>query len=479
MVRKFNIISVVSVALIIIWLWHEISNIPKALEPDGTVAVGMLIDNVRVISMVPGSPEVEEGRSVLILGDRIVKIGASGSIDVSQGVEVFDGQGQTLMPGLIDAHIHLSDEAELAGYLAHGVTGLRNMSGYPFHLQLAQDIKQGVIIGPDFITTGPILNSHGPNENIIQQIVMTDAEARLAVQAQYNAGYRILKVYSNLTREAFDAILDEANRFSMSIVGHSPEGVRTKGVPYKQPFSISWGASLTRGFTTLEHIETIVWHSLQGELDENRMRKAAAKLAASGETVTPTLIAHKRLVLIAETEGAYLDRPGSDTINPLVRFIGQSSAKYWSGVDATVYEKPHAEFFLMATQLLHEAGVSLIAGTDSGSFAIIPGASMARELELLVEAGLTPHEALASATQVSATVLGFEQTGVIAPGYRANLVLLPQDPLTQIKAVEFPSGVMVRGHWIDKSELETMRKASRETSFMRSAWRAVHMKLSL
>ena len=112
-----------------------------------------------------------------------------------------------------------------------------------------------------------------------------------------------MKVYSNLTREAFDAILDEANRLSMSIVGHSPEGVRTKGIPYKKFFSVSWGSSLTRRFTALEHIETIVWHSLQGELDENRMRKAAAKLAASGETVTPSLIAHKRLLLIAETEG--------------------------------------------------------------------------------------------------------------------------------------------------------------------------------
>jgi hypothetical protein len=188
MVRKLKLISVVCVALIIVWLWHEISYISKALEPDGTIAVGMLIDNVRVISMVPGSPEVEEGRSVLILGVRIVKRGASGSIDAPQGVEVFNGQRQTLMSGLIDAHIHLSDETELAGYLAHGLTGLRNMSGYPFHLQLAQNIKQGVILSPDFITTGPILNSHGANENIIQQIVMTDAEARLAVQAQYDAG---------------------------------------------------------------------------------------------------------------------------------------------------------------------------------------------------------------------------------------------------------------------------------------------------
>jgi hypothetical protein len=211
--RKLNIISVVaivSLASVIVWLWYEISNIPQALELNGPSAEGMLIENVRVISMVPGAPEVEEGRAVLIKGDRIVKIGASGGIKTPQGVKVIDGQGQTLIPGLIDAHMHLSDEAELAAYLSHGVTGLRNMSGYPFHLQLAENIRAGVILGPDFITTGPILNSHGPNENAVQQIVMTDVEARLAVQAQHDAGYRILKVYSNLTREAFGAILDEA-----------------------------------------------------------------------------------------------------------------------------------------------------------------------------------------------------------------------------------------------------------------------------
>ncbi len=469
----------VSLASIIVSLWYEIANIPQALEPNGARGAGLLINNVRVISMVPGSPDVEEDRAVLILDDRIVQIGSSGVIKAPQGVKVIDGQGQTLIPGLIDAHIHLSDEAELAGYLAHGVTGLRNMSGYPFHLQLAENIKRGVILGPDLITTGPILNGHGPNESPLQQTVMTDAEARVAVQAQYNAGYRILKVYSNLTLEAFDAVLDEAGRLGMSVTGHSPEGVRMRGIPYKRPFSVPWEYSLTRGFTTLEHIETIVWHSLRDVLDDNRMREVAAKLAASGEVVTPTLIAHKRLVMVAETEGAYLDRLGSDTINPLVSFMTQASAEHWSRVDSTVYERPHAEFFLTATQLLHKAGVTLIAGTDSGGFAIIPGASMARELELLVEAGLSPHEALASATQVSAEVLGFEKTGVIAPGYRANLVLLPDDPLTQIGAVEFPSGVMVRGHWIDKSGLEAMKESSRDTSFVRSAWRALQLKLSL
>ncbi len=459
------------------WLWLIISDPPDALTLNRARPIGVLIDNVRLVSMVPGAPEVEDARAVLVMGDRIVEVGAAGALPAPKGVRVVDGAGRTLIPGLIDAHIHLNDEAELAAYLAHGVTGVRNMSGYPFHLRLSERIATGALLGPDFITTGPILNSRGPNENVLQRMVTSGDEARAAVRAQHDAGYRALKIYSNLTREAFEAIIEEADRLGMSVSGHSPEGVRTRGVPRERPFDIPWEQSLGRGLTTLEHIETIVWHGLRDDLDEDRMRRLAARLSASGEVVTPTLIAHRRLVLIAETKGRYLDGPGSDTINPLTRFFERGSERHWSGVDPSTYERPHADFFLTATRLLHEAGVPLIAGSDSGGFGLVPGASLARELELLVAAGLSPHDALAAATRTSALALGFERTGVVAPGYRANLVLLPGDPLTQIGAVESPSGVMVGGYWIDDDGLEDMRRSARDTSFVRSLWRVLEMKL--
>ncbi|ODT89387.1 amidohydrolase family protein [Phenylobacterium sp. SCN 70-31] len=468
----------VLVAVATAWLWLIIRDLPDALTRDRTRPVGVLIDNVRLVSMVPGAPDVEEARAVLVMGDRIVEVGAAGALSAPEGVPVVDGAGRTLIPGLIDAHIHLGDEAELAAYLAHGVTGVRNMSGYPFHLRLSERIVTGELLAPDFITTGPILNGRGPNETILQRTIASGDEARASVQAQHDAGYRALKIYSNLTREAFEAIIDEANRLGMSVAGHSPEGVRTKGVPRERPFDIPWEQSLGRGLTTLEHIETIVWHGLRDELDEDRMRLLAARLSASGEVVTPTLIAHRRLVLIAETKGEYLSGPGSDTINPLTRFFERGSERRWSGVDASKYERPHADFFLTATRLLHEAGVPLIAGTDSGSFGLVPGASLARELELLVAAGLSPHDALAAATRSSAQALGFERTGVAAPGYRANLVLLKGDPLTRIGAVESPSGVMIGGYWLDDDGLEDMRRSARDTSFVRSLWRALEMKLS-
>jgi hypothetical protein len=475
--KKALIAIIFLILFLFIWVWHTVTDLPQALEPNQDKPSGVLIDNVRLISMVPGAPDAEDGRAVLVIGDRIIQIGAAGEVTAPEGVRTIDANGQTLIPGLIDAHIHLSDEAELAGYIAHGVTGLRNTSGYPFHLPLSKRIREGRILGPDFVTTGPILNSRGPNESPLQQTVTTGAEARAAVRDQYNAGYRRVKLYSNLTREAYDAILDETEELRMRVMGHTPEGKRTAGIPREKPFKIPWEFSLGKGFTTFEHVETLVWHSLRGELDETRMREMADKLAASGEAVSTTLIAHKRLVLIAETKGAYLDRPGTETINPLIRFAQRADARFWSEVDPSAYEGPRAEFHLTATRLLHEAGVPLIASTDAGIFAIIPGRSMARELELLVEAGLSPREALASATRISAQTLGFEQTGMIAPGYRANLVLLSEDPLANISTVEFPAAVMLRGQWMDHTKLEELREGARNTSLIRSLWRALQMKI--
>jgi len=435
---------------------------------------------VRLLSMDPEAPVSQVAQAVLVMGDRITEIGAAGGINAPDGVLFIDGRGHTLMPGLIDAHIHLHDETELAAYLAHGVTGLRNLSGYPFHLRLIDRIANGQLISPDFITTGPILNSPGPNETILQTTVTTAEEARHAVRAQHNAGYRVIKVYSNLTREAFDAVIDEAANLGMTIIGHSPEGVRTKGIPREKPFEIPWEATLGLGFTTLEHVETLVWHSLRDDLGQEKMRSVAAALATSGEAVTPTLYAHKRLVLIAETEGEYLNRPGTDMINPLTTWFSKSAAQFWSQVDPSVYEGPRAEFYLIVTGLLHEAGVPLLTGTDAGLFGVIPGASIARELELLEASGLSRYEALNSATRLNAEILGFEKTGMILPGYRANLVLLPNDPLTDIGAVEFPSGVMIGGYWLDEPALEAMKnsaRGSRISSFFRSLLRVIEMKL--
>jgi hypothetical protein len=457
------------------WLAFESTNFPGALRPPHNEPRTTLIENVRVISMAPGAPEVWQGYAVLVVDGAIAKTGPSGTVPAPMGARVIDGRGRTLLPGLIDAHVHVWDEAELAGYLAHGVTSIRNTSGLPFHRPLAKRIAAGQILGPDLVTTGPILNSPGPNEQPIQTFVVTADQARAAVRAQAAAGYDTIKLYSNLTREAYAAILAEARARRMRIVGHTPEGVRYKGIPRERPFEIAFEDVLDDGFVTIEHTESIVWHGLRDRLDEAAMADLAKRIAASGVVVTPPLTAHANLVRVAESRGAFLKRPGVDTINPLLRWIEADTYAFWSAQNPQAREAPRAAFYLVATRLMHEAGVPLIAGSDAGIFTNIPGSELTRELELLVKAGLTPFEALAAATVKAGPPVGLPDRGRIAPGYRANLILVGGDPLTNVSVVENPDAVMLGGTWLDAAALADLREGARQTSMARSALRVLSL----
>jgi imidazolonepropionase-like amidohydrolase len=144
-------------------------------------------------------------------------------------------------------------------------------------------------------------------------------------------------------------------------------------------------------------------------------------------------------------------------------------------MDPSAYEHSHAAFFSKATGILHKANVPIIAGTDSGSFAIIPGKSLINELELLVKAGLSNFEALNSATDVSAQVLGFDKTGIIKTGYRANLLLLTKNPLTSIKNLDSLTEVIIRGQLVDSDKINDLQLAAGDTSFVRSLWRFLEL----
>lgn len=454
-------------------LWFEWTGYPTALTPPRDEPRATLIENVRVISMAPEAPAVLDRHAVLVVDGAIAAVGPVGAVAAPAGARVIDGRGRTLLPGLIDAHVHIWDEAELAAYLAHGVTSVRNTSGLRFHRPMARRIASGRMLGPDLITTGPILNSPGANAQPIQRMVVTAEEARAAVREQAAAGYDTLKIYSNLTSEAYGAILEEARTRGLRIMGHTPEGERGDGVPHDRPFEIAFEDVLNDGYVTIEHTESIVWHGLRDRLDEAAMAALAQKIAASGVVVTPTLTAHANLVRVAQSDGAFLRRPGVETINPLLRFLERDTYRFWSAQDPQTREGPRAQFYLVATRLMHEAGVPLIAGSDAGIFTNIPGSELTRELELLVEAGLTPHEALTAATTTAGPPVGLPDRGRIAPGYRANLILLAGDPLADVGAVERPDAVMISGVWLDDEKLAELRRAARRASVVRSVYRAL------
>lgn len=455
---------------------------PAALDPPREPWDAYLIRNVNLVSMVEGEPEIAPGRTVLVAGGRIEAVGADLTLEPgrAEALRIWEGGGMYLLPGLIDAHVHLWDEAELAAYLSHGVTSVRNMSGMPWHLALIRRLEAGRLIGPSVMTTGPILNSPGPNQQDNHALVETAEAARAAVRAQHVAGYDTLKVYSNLTREAYEAALAEAHALGMSVSGHTPEGLRGPGVPQDAPFEIAFAEALADGFVTIEHVESIVWHGLRDRLDGEGMDALAAEIAASGVAVTPTLIAHDNLVRVAESGGVYLHRSGTDTLNPVIVGFEQDVYAYWSRQDPAAREGPRRAFYRQATGQLHAAGVPLLAGSDAGIFTNLPGSALIRELELLVASGLGPHEALRAATATPADVLGWTDRGRIAPGMRADLVLVRDNPLEDVSRLERPEAVMVGGVWLTRTDLDALEAASvTQQSRLRTWRRLAELLLSL
>lgn len=371
-----------------------------------------------------------------------------------------DAGGLYLLPGLVDMHVHIWGEAELNAYLAYGVTTVRNLSGMPFHLRMAGQIDAGELEGPNLFTSGPILNSPGPNAQINHQIVLTEEEGRAAVQAQAEAGYVRIKTYSNLHEDAWRGVLAEAQARGMAITGHTPEGERLDGVPYERGFEVSFADILGVDWETIEHTESIYFHALRDRWDALAARNTASAIAASGNPVTPTLIAHRNLVRMAQSQGGLARREGIGWLNPVIQQLEAPVVAFWSGQDPAG-ELERAGHYADFTAMMRDEGVLLVAGSDAGIFANVPGISLVEELELLVEAGLSRQEALDAATVNAARALGQEgRLGCLDAGCLADLVAYACDPLDDISCLRSPVAVMRAGRWYDGEGLARLRDAA-------------------
>lgn len=429
----------------------------------------LLISDIVLIDFAGDEVRRREGQSVLIHEGRIVAVEPSDRLSVPPAAERIEGQGRTLVPGLTDMHVHIWDEAELGAYLASGVTTVRNMSGMPFLLEMRDRIASGELAGPTIVTTGPILNSPGPNAQLNHQIVETAEEGRAAVRGQFEQGYRRIKVYSNLRRAAYEGIKKEAKSLGLTLTGHTPEGARVEGIPEREPFAIAFTELLDDGFATIEHVESIVWHGLRNRHDKAEGRALARRIAEAGVAVDPTLIAFANLARVAETQGAHLAREGTETLNPFVRSMESAQSERWSSEDAT-RARDQLAFYIDFTKMLAEEGVTLVTGSDAGIATNIPGVSLHDEFDLLIDAGLTPAQVLRSATADAAHVMGLEsEFATIDPGLRADLLLIDGDPMTEIELLRRPSLVIANGVILNSERIETLRRSASLTDADRTA----------
>ena len=386
-----------------------------------------------VVSM--RTPEVLRDYTVIVRNGVISAIGPRAQVQVPAAARRIDASGEYLMPGLVDFHVHVGERRDLSRYLAHGVTTIVNMGGNASSMLAWRDsVRARAMVGPD-IYVGAFLN--GPLERGGPLTVQTTADARDAVQQASERRYDFIKVYNSLTEPQFLAAMEEARARRLPVIGHA---VRSIG--------------LARGFAlgqqAVAHAEEYMYDGLR-----------VGDTAGIPAVVEYTRRARAGFIANLSAYDAIQRQWGKPAV--VDSFLRASEASdlsefwrtRWRNADyATRRGSLDRLWFLKELTLaMQRGGVIVLLGTDSPSIpGMFAGASIHEELRLLVDAGLSPYEALSAGTRnaggFAQRVFGSAPFGTIATGQRADLILLRGNPLSDVAHARHPVGVMVRGRWL-------------------------------
>ncbi len=423
-----------------------------------------------------------ENQTVLVRDGLIAAIGSRDEVRVPPGAQVIDGRGRYLMPGLVDMHVHIEYDSDLLLLAANGVTSIRNMwgntgmklnLGLPDQLVLREAIAAGELFGPAIYTTGPVMEGDPPNHPMME-VFRDPEEARLSVASQKAKGYDFIKVYDHLSPETYQAILEAAAANGIKVVGHVPKQVGLESV-------------LPGGQLTIEHLQGYIdADTAEFLIPEEGLDEYAKLTRQSGVWNCPTLSLYPKNNQSQIGLQRLESQPGMAYLPPLPRLLTpfmyrQMSASHtYQGQD---YPERIAELNRRMLAALHRAGAGILLCTDAAQSYHIPGFSIHEELALLVEAGLSPYEALAAGTRDAAIALDrANELGTIAEGLRADLLLLEADPFEDVTNASMRAGVMLRGRWMSEEDLHEML-AGLETSFrptrLERIWPAVLIAVAL
>jgi imidazolonepropionase-like amidohydrolase len=424
------------------------------------------IVNVTVIDVAEGV--AVPGQTVVVVGDRIERMGPVAEIELPGGASILDGRGLYLMPGLVDAHVHFLDASTFGPLMiANGITLVRD-TGMPtdFVLEVRSGLNRGDLLGPEMVATGAILDGTPPIIPSISVGVQTPAEARAAVRQQAAAGVDMIKVYSRLTRDAFLAILDEAKVLGLRVVGHVPETVSIEDAAaaglacsehffgFEQVIGRLLGGPVR---STYAGMGADAGYLLRlGEVDPQALQEVFGRLRKSGLTVCPTVVTFKVGVQTTQFQSGDF---------PLDEYISSTVLETWRALWAGQADLPDGIWQNWAKMVfaLNEAGVPLMAGTDLSVPGVIPGFSLHDELAIWQDAGIPPADILRSATLVPARFMGLgDRLGSLAEGKTASMVLLRANPLEDIGNARNIEAVFLRGRYFDRAALDRMLEEARE-----------------
>jgi hypothetical protein len=398
-----------------------------------------------------GAPALKDS-VVVIQGGKILSAGPRSQISLPQNATILDVTGKTIVPGLWDMHAHFEQVEWGPVYLAAGVTTARDCGNeFEFITAVREAITSGSGVGPRLLLAG-VVDGSGP---IALGVARVDApeQAREWVHRYHDAGFQQIKIYSSVKKENLEVVTTEAHKLGMTVTGHIPEGLTAFD-------------GVTAGMDQINHISYIVRMMAPGipgrgpeanrpealkalrnfDPDSEPSRKAIEFLKSHGTVVDPTLAVFEMFQRTGRKPLATFE-PGATKVAPALATQLQNVGPGSAGADLG-----EARFAasLKAVAALHRAGVPIVVGTDQ----TVPGHSVHREMELYVEAGFTPMEALQAATIVPARVMGVEkETGTLEPGKRADLVIVGANPLDNISNIRRTETVVQGGAIYDCAAL--------------------------
>ena len=390
---------------------------------------------------------------VVVEDGRIVGLGSKGSVRVPANATQIEGQGKYLIPAIAEMHAHIpggnAPDAEIERtlflYAANGVATIRGMLGDPRHLQFRERVAKGELFSPRIYTSGPSLNGNS---------VPSKEAAVQAVASQKAAGYDLLKIHPGLERDVFDALAAKARELKIDFAGHVPLAVGLHRALEARYRSIDHLDGYVEAMSKTPMQSQFFGINLITEVDENRIPALVEETKKAGTWMVPTQVLFENLLSDEDPE-QMAKRPEMKYQQP------QGAIQKWIAQKQNFLAKipgpDRAKFIALRRKLiksLYDGGVPFALGSDAPQFWNVPGFAAHRELQALVASGLTPYQALRTGTVDVARYFGTKDTGAIANGHRANLILLDGNPLEQIENTMKIAGVMLGGRWMGREDLD-------------------------
>lgn len=414
---------------------------------------GWLLTDVTLTDMTSG--KISEGNTIWISNGKVEALNPN---NIPKNIEKVSAGGRFVIPGLSEMHAHVPTAPDytdrvLKLFVAHGVTNIRGMLGQPSHLELRQQLNSGSKLGPYLVTSGPSINGNS---------VRSPQQAISKITQQVNAGYDFHKIHPGMSAESYMAATQTAGKLHSSWGGH---------------ISMEVGIvdTVKAGQATIDHLDGFIEElavrnggdaanrgffgfSLAHKVRDDAIAKLVKQLTPYQYAVVPT-----------ETLMQSLAGNGSTELlmkNPAHRWMPKSVVDGWKNARNNFWNdesisKQQAERFIQVRQKLlselNKQGAIILLGSDAPQWFNVPGDSLHKELALMVEAGMTPLQALRSGTQnVYDFYQGKHPIGKIAPGLRADLVLLEKNPLESIQNTRTINAVVIAGKLLDRGQLDAI-----------------------